>query len=32
VEADALILRPPEAPSLETGAMVPIIRLAEIGI
>jgi molybdopterin molybdotransferase len=32
VEADALILRPPEAPALPAGAEVPIIRLDAIGV
>jgi molybdopterin molybdotransferase len=31
-EADALILRAPHAPALEPGAMVDVIRLAELGI
>ena len=32
VEADALILRPPEAPALPQGSDVPIIRLDAIGV
>ncbi len=31
-QADALILRAPHAPALEPGAMVDVIRLAELGI
>ncbi len=31
-EADALILRPPHAPALAAGAVVPVIRLDRLGI
>jgi molybdopterin molybdotransferase len=31
-KADALILRPPHAPALPEGAMVPIIRLESLGL
>jgi molybdopterin molybdotransferase len=31
-EADALILRPPHAPALEAGALVPVIRLDRLGV
>jgi molybdopterin molybdotransferase len=30
--ADALVIRPPHAPALEAGALVPAIRLAPLGI
>ena len=30
--ADALVIRPPHAPALDAGAIVPAIRLAPLGI